>query len=59
MINMDDHELLVRIDERVERIDDRIDSHANRILMLEKFRSWCLGGLGVIGAAVAALKWWH
>ena len=43
-----DHDLLTRIDERVERIDIRMNSHSESIRSLERFRAWILGGVGVI-----------
>nr|QNO42127.1 hypothetical protein CDFINFIG_00003 [Methanosarcinales archaeon ANME-2c ERB4]QNO42176.1 hypothetical protein NAKCPFIE_00001 [Methanosarcinales archaeon ANME-2c ERB4]QNO42435.1 hypothetical protein ADMFNEEM_00001 [Methanosarcinales archaeon ANME-2c ERB4]QNO42510.1 hypothetical protein AHMEGOAG_00003 [Methanosarcinales archaeon ANME-2c ERB4]QNO42893.1 hypothetical protein JGPBEILB_00009 [Methanosarcinales archaeon ANME-2c ERB4] len=54
-----DHDLLIRIDERVESIDNRLESHAKRIRLLEKFKSWCLGGFGVLASLFGWLKFGH
>ena len=52
-------ELLIRIDERVSSLDSRFKDHVEnhdtdvkvlgtKVSKLENFRSWFLGGLGVI-----------
>ena len=60
-LNEEDHDLLTRIDERVERIDARMDSHSKSLDSLERFRSRMLGGIGaltvIIGFIIGALKW--
>ena len=40
-----DHDLLTRIDERVERIDIRMNSHSESIKSLERFWAWVLGSI--------------
>lgn len=51
-----DHDLLVRIDERVCRMTDTVDDHTPRISKLEQFRSYCIGCMGVIVLLIGWVK---
>ena len=54
-----DHDLLIDINTRIQIIDKRLESHAPRLRALERFRSWCLGGLGVLASLFGWLKFGH
>ena len=60
--NKGDHELLVRIDERVysiqkelENINRKIGEQYERIEKLEQWKSYVLGAAAVIGVVVASI----
>lgn len=60
-----DHDLLVRIDEKVDHILTRLDDHEARIRPLEtQQHKWLgrdgaiAGGLGLVGGAIIALILW-
>jgi tetrahydromethanopterin S-methyltransferase subunit G len=60
-----DHDLLVRIDEKVDYIVSRLDDHEARLRPLESQQYQWLGrdgaiagGLGLIGGAIIALILW-
>lgn len=60
-----DHDLLVRIDEKVDHIISRLDDHEARLRPLESQRHQWLGrdgaiagGLGLIGGAIITLILW-
>jgi hypothetical protein len=44
--------------DELERLRRDVDEHDDRLSALERFRSWVLGGLGVIGIAIAGLFEW-
>lgn len=59
-MDRENHELLIRIDERVEsiqqtvlRLETRLNGYSERIRALERWRSWLAGGiaflLGIVG----------
>ena len=59
MGNESDHDLIVRIDERVgamhkrlEDGDDRFDDHSKRLRILENWRSWLAGGFVFLSVGV-------
>ncbi|MHC1597231.1 MAG: hypothetical protein ACXQT3_02830 [Methermicoccaceae archaeon] len=65
---MDDHDLLVRIDERIEVIHNDIEemkgtiaSHNKRLGALEQWRAYVLGAAAVVAAfisiIVGMLRW--
>lgn len=64
---MNDHDLLVRIDERtasvLERLkagDEHFKEHSHRIRALELWRSGTAGAMALLGALVAAaFNWRH
>lgn len=59
-MDRDDHSLLVRIDERTSAIAEAqerafavLGRHEKRISSLERWRSWVLGALGMVGLVLA------
>ncbi|MHC1602531.1 MAG: hypothetical protein ACXQS4_04810 [Methermicoccaceae archaeon] len=59
---MNDHDLLVRIDERVgdiqldvEELKDALATHTTRIGALERWRAYVLGGAAVVAFIVSVL----
>lgn len=50
-----DHDLLLRIDERVEMLCLELPNHARRIGRLERWRSWIAGGLAIVGLLYAGM----
>jgi len=66
--DMNDHDLLVRIDERIEVIHNDIEdmkgtiaSHSKRLGVLEQWRAYVLGAAAVVAAfisiIVGLLRW--
>lgn len=53
-MDQDDHDLLVRIDEKVDHIIEKLDDHEQRIRPLEAQRYRWLGRDGVIVAGISA-----
>jgi len=49
---MSDHDLLIRIDERTENMDERVDSHANRLWDLEQTHSKIMAYVVIVGATI-------
>ena len=58
-------ELLVRIDERVKAIDDKLEKqngrvadHEQRIRWNERFRNFAMGALGLGAGGWGITEWW-
>ena len=49
---MTDHDLLIRIDERTEGMEDRVTDHADRLRELEQNNSKIMGIVIAVGAGV-------
>jgi hypothetical protein len=54
--DMNDHDMLIEINTKVTETYDIVKGHSPRIRRLEQFRSFCLGGVGLIMALVGYLK---
>lgn len=60
--DMNDHDLLVRIDERIEvihndieEIKDTIANHSRRLGVLEQWRAYVLGAAAVVAAFISII----
>ena len=49
------HEILIRIDERTDQLIKGQDDQEKRIRALERFRNWA-GGLVAVGASALGIK---
>jgi len=58
---MSDHDLLIRIDERTERTEERLNNHGDRLRDLEQNQSKLTAYIVAIGSGITiALNWiWH
>ena len=52
---MSDHDLLIRIDERTERMEDRVTNHSGRLRKLEQNQSRAVGIVIAIGSLITLL----
>ena len=54
--SMSDRELLIRIDERTENLEERLNNHGKRIVSLERWRWGIAGALGLIAFVIMNLE---
>ena len=52
---MSDHDLLIRIDERTERMEDRVTNHSGRLRQLEQNQSRAVGIVVAVGSIITVL----
>lgn len=52
---MDDHDRLIRIDENLKHIVDKIDDFQPRLRRLEKWMNCMKGAIGLIGTLITLL----
>lgn len=53
---MNDHDLLVEINTKVNSIHDTVKGHSPRIRRLEQFKTYCVGSGAVIVGLIGWLK---